>query len=55
MASNAEWNQEVTCIADLQMTFTNFLTILVPHTHLQLDFEPSETGESLNHQKQVSL
>lgn len=47
MAVNAEWNREVMCIADIQMTFNNFLTVLAPNTELKADFDPLETGESV--------
>ncbi|KAK7114269.1 uncharacterized protein [Littorina saxatilis] len=41
MASDLEWNQELTHIADLQMTFKNVLTILAPNTQLCTDFQAS--------------
>ena len=47
MSVNAEWNREVMCIADIQMTFNNFLTVLAPNTELKADFDPLETGESV--------
>lgn len=44
MNADEEWNQELMRIADLQMSFKNFLTVLAPQSSLRADFVPSDSA-----------